>query len=145
MTMTPSNTPAQASHFVTPVTIFGNIAFVSGQLPRLNGEIQHVGRVGDNVDVAAAQQAAALCAHACLAALDKALGSRDRIAQVLKLTGFVASAPDFVRQGQVIDAASKVLMDALGPAGAHARSAIGVQQLPHGAAVEVELIVGLHV
>jgi enamine deaminase RidA (YjgF/YER057c/UK114 family) len=141
--MSASSNTQKASTYVTSVTVFNSIAFVSGQLPRKDGEIKFFGKVGDEVDLLAAQEAAALCANACLLVLDNALGDRGRIAQVLKLTGFVASAPDFTKQGQVIDAASKVLVDALGAAGHHSRSAIGVQQLPHGATVEVELIVGL--
>jgi enamine deaminase RidA (YjgF/YER057c/UK114 family) len=136
----PANT---ASNYVTKVLVFGNLAFVSGQLPRENGAIKYFGKVGEKVDLATAQDAAALCAHACLRELDEALGARGRIAQVVKLTGFVSCAPDFTALGQVIDGASKVLIDVLGDAGRHARSAIGVQQLPHGATVEVELIVGL--
>jgi enamine deaminase RidA (YjgF/YER057c/UK114 family) len=139
-----SNTPANsASTYVTKVVIFRDIAFVSGQLPRENGSIKYFGKVGEAVDLEAARQAAALCAHACIQELDAALGDRGRIAQVLKLTGFVACAEDFTALGQVIDGASKVLVDVLGDVGQHARSAIGVQQLPHGATVEVELIVGL--
>lgn len=142
--MNDSNRTAQApSGFVTPVTKWGNVAFVSGQLPRIDGELRFRGRVGEAVSLDDAQAAAALCAKACLAALDKALGGLEGVAQVLKLTGFVASAADFRAQGQVIDAASQALIEALGERGQHARSAVGVQQLPHGAPVEVELIVGL--
>jgi|SRR5476651_1938316 len=123
--------------------VFGNFAFVSGQLPRKNGELRYRGRVGEAVDIDTAQAAATFCAKACLDALDKALGGHDRIAQILKLTGFVASTPEFTSQGSVIDGASRVLIEALGSRGHHACSAVGVQQLPHGAPVEVELIVGL--
>lgn len=133
----------KASAYVTAVTVFDRIAFVSGQLPRQDGDIKFFGRVGDEVDLPAAREAAALCAHACLSALDDALGDRTRISRILKLTGFVACTAEFTGQGQVIDAASKVFIDTLGAAGHHSRSAIGVQQLPHGAPVEVELIVGL--
>ncbi|WP_250511709.1 RidA family protein [Caballeronia sp. GACF4] len=135
---------SNASTLVTPVRLFGNLAFVSGQLPREAGELTYRGKVGEEIAMPDAEAAAALCAHACLAALERALGSREKIAAVLKLTGFVACSPDFTAQGKVIDAASRVLIDALGSeVGGHARSAIGVQQLPHGAPVEVELIVGL--
>jgi enamine deaminase RidA (YjgF/YER057c/UK114 family) len=139
-----SGTPANAvSTYVTKVLVFGGMAYVSGQLPREKGAIKYFGKVGEHVELAAAQDAAALCAHACLEALDQALGGRERIAQIVKLTGFVACAPNFTALGQVIDGASKVFVDVLGAAGQHARSAIGVQQLPHGATVEVELVVGL--
>ncbi|KQR77196.1 LysR family transcriptional regulator [Burkholderia sp. Leaf177] len=131
------------NQLVTPVTIFGNLAFVSGQLPRQNGALKYTGRVGADVSAEDAQHAAALCAQACLDSLALALGGYERIVRILKITGFVASTPDFVGQGAVIDGASRVFIDVLGERGKHARSAIGVQQLPHGAAVEVEMIVGL--
>lgn len=137
---TGTQTPSQ---FVTPVTVFGNLAFVSGQLPRCNGVLAYTGKVGADVSVEDGQEAAALCAQACLDALARALGGHERIAQIVKITGFVASSADFAGQGAVIDGASRVLIEALGERGKHARSAIGVQQLPHGAPVEVEMIAGL--
>jgi enamine deaminase RidA (YjgF/YER057c/UK114 family) len=131
------------SQLITPVTVFGNLAFVSGQLPRENGVLRYTGKVGAEVSIEDAREAAALCAKACLDVLAHALSGHDRIAQIVKVTGFVASAADFSGHGAVIDGASRVLIDTLGERGRHARSAIGVQQLPHGAAVEVEMIVGL--
>ncbi|MDR5759260.1 RidA family protein [Caballeronia sp. LZ035] len=131
------------SSLITPVTVFGSLAFVSGQLPRQNGAVMYSGKVGADLSVDEARRAAALCAEACLEALARALDGHARVAQIVKITGFVASAPDFTQQGAVIDGASRVLIDTLGERGRHARSAIGVQQLPHGAAVEVEMIVGL--
>ncbi|MDR5836271.1 RidA family protein [Caballeronia sp. LZ034LL] len=131
------------SSLITPVTVFGNLAFVSGQLPRQNGAVMYSGKVGADLSVDDARHAAVLCAQACLDALARALDGHARVARIVKITGFVASAPDFTQQGAVIDGASRVLIDALGERGRHARSAIGVQQLPHGAAVEVEMIVGL--
>jgi enamine deaminase RidA (YjgF/YER057c/UK114 family) len=136
-------TPHTPSSLITPVTVFGTLAFVSGQLPRQNGAVMYTGKAGADLSVEDARAAAALCAQACLDALARALDGHDRIAQIVKITGFVASSPDFTQQGAVIDGASRVLIDALGERGRHARSAIGVQQLPHGAAVEVEMIVGL--
>jgi enamine deaminase RidA (YjgF/YER057c/UK114 family) len=132
-----------ASQLLTPVMVFGNLAFVSGQLPRENDVLRYTGKVGAEVSIEDAREAAALCAKACLDALAHALSGHDRIAQIVKITGFVACAADFTGQGVVIDGASRVLIDMLGERGRHARSAIGVQQLPHGAAVEVEMIVGL--
>jgi enamine deaminase RidA (YjgF/YER057c/UK114 family) len=129
------------SAYVTPVVLHEGVAYLSGQLPRLNGEIQFHGKVGTEVDLESAQNAARLCAQSCLDTLNRELGVNERIGRVLKLAGFVASAPDFTQQGKVIDAASEVLISSLGEAGRHARSAIGVAQLPHGAAVEVELVV----
>ena len=134
---------ASPSTRVTPVVLHGDLAFVSGQLPRSGGVIQSCGKVGDRVDVAAARAAAGLCAAACLDVLAGAVGEGN-IVQVLKITGFVASAPGFTAQGAVIDGASDMLLARLGPeAGAHARSAIGVAELPHGASVEVEMIAAI--
>ncbi|WP_144108242.1 RidA family protein [Paraburkholderia sp. BCC1886] len=131
------------SQLITPVTVFGDLAFVSGQLPREDGVLKYRGKVGGEISVEEAQHAAALSAKACLDALSLALSGLDRIAQIVKITGFVASEAEFTGQGAVIDGASRVLIDTLGERGKHARSAIGVQQLPHGAAVEIEMIVGL--
>ena len=88
-------------------------------------------------------RAAAICALNALAVLEAELGTLDRVERVLSVTGFVASAPDFHRQPDVVDGASKVLYDVFGEAGRHTRSAIGVAALPRGGAVEIELTVSL--
>jgi enamine deaminase RidA (YjgF/YER057c/UK114 family) len=133
----------QPSPYVTPLTVHNGLGFLSGQLPRKNGEIQYRGKVGAQVDVDSARAAARLCAEACIAALEKELGSSDRIVRILKITGFVASAPGFNGQPIVIDAASERFIELLGDAGRHARSAVGVAELPHDACVEVELVVAV--
>lgn len=125
-----------------PVTIHERLAFVSGQLPRL-GEDFVTGKVGADVDLEQAREAARLCILQGLACLGQALGSLDRVEKILKVTGFVASAPGFNQQPKVIDAASELLVRVFGEAGRHARSAIGVAELPRNAAVEIELIVAL--
>lgn len=125
-----------------PVTIHERLAFVSGQLPR-EGESIVTGKVGSEVDVERARAASRLCILQACACLGQALGSLDRIDRILKITGFVASAPGFNQQPKVIDAASELLFDIFGEAGRHARSAIGVAELPRNAAVEIELIVAL--
>jgi enamine deaminase RidA (YjgF/YER057c/UK114 family) len=125
-----------------PVTVFERLAFVSGQLPR-EGERLIVGKVGAEVSLEQGRGAARLCILQGLACLNQALGSLDGIEKILKLTGFVASAPGFNQQPKVIDAASELLVEVFGEAGRHARSAVGVAELPRNAAVEVELIVGL--
>jgi len=132
--------PSAPSARVTPVVIYQNVAYVSGQLPRVGGELQMRGKVGADIDLSTAQAAAKLCAEACLTKLSEAVG-RANIVRILKVTGFVASAPGFNGQGIVIDAASDVFLDQLGPlAGAHARSAVGVAELPQGSPVEVEIV-----
>lgn len=135
--------PSPPGGLYAPVVVHGGLAWVSGQLPRLDGVLRFHGKVGTDLDLDAAREAARLCGMQCVAALAQALGGTDRILRALKLTGFVASAPGFTQQPLVIDAASSVLVELLGPAGQHARSAIGVAELPHGAPVEVELVVAL--
>jgi enamine deaminase RidA (YjgF/YER057c/UK114 family) len=126
-----------------PVTVHERLAFVSGQLPR-RGETFVTGKLGGDVDLESGREAARLCILQALSCLDQALGSLDRVDKILKVTGFVASAPGFNQQPKVIDAASELLVQVFGDAGRHARSAIGVAELPRNAAVEIELIVALH-
>jgi enamine deaminase RidA (YjgF/YER057c/UK114 family) len=125
------------------VVIFNGSARTSGQLPRIEGKLTCLGRLGDTVTVEEGREAAAVCALNALSALQEALGSLDRIERVLTVTGFVSSAPDFFEQPSVIDGASKVLADVFGEAGRHTRSAIGVAALPRNGAVEIEVTVAL--
>jgi enamine deaminase RidA (YjgF/YER057c/UK114 family) len=125
-----------------PVTVHERLAFVSGQLPR-KGEEFVTGKVGAEVGLDLAQEAARLCIFQGLACLRQNLGSLDRIDRVLKLTGFVASAAGFNQQPKVIDAASELLGKVFGESGRHARSAVGVAELPRNASVEIEMIVSL--
>lgn len=131
---------AQPFFNYVPVVLHGDIAYVSGQLPKQEGEVRIVGRVGDSVSVELAQEAARVCAIQALACLTQALGSIDRVTKILRLTGFVASTPDFHKQPTVIDAASEMMVQVFGEAGRHARSAVGVAALPRNAAVEIEVI-----
>lgn len=122
----------------------GGRARTSGQLPRnLDGVIVHAGVLGDTVEVAEGAEAAGWCALNALSVLRVALGDLDRIQRVLSVIGFVASAPGFVAQPQVVDGASRLLFDVFGDAGRHTRSAIGVAALPRGGAVEIEVEVAL--
>jgi enamine deaminase RidA (YjgF/YER057c/UK114 family) len=125
------------------VVVHGDLAYVSGQVPRLDAQTVIAGKLGGELDVERGREAARLCVLHALAALKQALGSLDRIDRILKVTGFVASAPGFVQQPQVIDAASRLLGEVFGERGKHARSAIGVAELPRGSAVEIEMIVAL--
>jgi enamine deaminase RidA (YjgF/YER057c/UK114 family) len=124
------------------LTLHG-VARTSGQLPRIDGTLTCLGRLGDDVTVEQGREAAAVCALNALAVLEVALGSLDRISRVLTVTGFVSSAPDFYEQPAVIDGASKVLADVFGEAGRHTRSAVGVAALPRDGAVEIEVTVAL--
>ncbi len=125
------------------VVVHDGVARTSGQLPRIEGELTCVGRLGDTVSVDEGTAAAAVCALNALAVLEVALGSLDRVERVLTVTGYVASAPDFHQQPAVVDGASRVLADVFGPAGRHTRSAVGVAALPRGGAVEIEVTVAV--
>ena len=133
---------APAYHYV-PVTLHGGVAYLSGQLPRAGGGLSAVGKVGAEVSLEQAQEAARICVLQGLACLKQALGSLDAIERTLKLTGFVASAPGFHQQPAVIDAASRLLTDLMGESGRHARSAVGVAELPRNAPVEIEMILAV--
>jgi enamine deaminase RidA (YjgF/YER057c/UK114 family) len=117
----------------------GGIGCLSGQLPLRDGKIIHPGLVGRDVTVAEAQAAARVAALNVLAQLRVLLGSFEPLVGLLRLDGFVASAPDFTAQPAVLDAASMLLVEALGERGMHARSAMGVAVLPMNAAVELVL------
>ena len=101
--------PAEPSFQYVPVTIHAGVAYVSGQLPKENGEVRITGKVGDAVDAEAAQRAARICILQGLSCLKAAIGSLDNVERILKVTGFVASAPGFIQQPRVIDAASNLL------------------------------------
>jgi enamine deaminase RidA (YjgF/YER057c/UK114 family) len=125
-----------------PVVIDGTTAYVAGCVPFDDEQkLASKGKVPSRVSVPEAQKAAALCAANILRLLRRELGSLDRIDRVLKVTGFVNSEPDFEEQHIVINGASQFLIDVLGEAGWHARSAVGMAALPIGASVEVEAIV----
>ncbi len=125
------------------VVVHGGVARTSGQLPRVDGQLTCVGTLGDSVSVEEGADAAAICALNALAVLEAELGTLDRVDRVLSVTGYVASAPGFHRQPDVVDGASSVLYDVFGEAGRHTRSAIGVAALPRGGAVEIEMTVAL--
>ncbi|HVD01756.1 MAG TPA: RidA family protein [Candidatus Dormibacteraeota bacterium] len=116
-----------------------SLVFVAGQVPVSGGQLQHLGRVPDEVDVEEARAAARLCALNLLAQVEAAAGL-DKVEQIASLTGFVRSAPGFGDQPQVINAASELLADVLGEAGKHSRAAVGVSELPRGVSVEIAAV-----
>ncbi len=131
-------TPAAVANYL-PVARTGDLLFVSGQLPMADGKVIWAGRLGEALDIDQGRQAARLCAINMLAQLRAALdGELDRVARVVRLGGFVASADDFTGQPQVINGASDLMVEVFGEAGRHARAAVGVNVLPLGAAVELE-------
>jgi enamine deaminase RidA (YjgF/YER057c/UK114 family) len=123
-----------------PAVRTGNLVYTSGQLPLESGELIHTGKVGSEVSPEQAKAAARTCALNALAAIEALVGI-DAVSRVVKLVGFVSSAPGFTGQPGVVNGASEVLGEIFGDAGAHARSAVGVAELPLNAPVEVELIV----
>jgi enamine deaminase RidA (YjgF/YER057c/UK114 family) len=132
--------PAPAGAYV-PATRAGNLVFTAGQLPLEAGELTLRGKVGDTVGVDEAREAARMCAMNALAAASTQTGGVAGISRIVKVTGFVASAPGFNEQPQVINGASEFLGEIFSDAGLHARSAVGVAELPMNAPVEVELVV----
>jgi len=123
-----------------PAVRTGNLVYTSGQLPLESGELSHTGKVGSEVSPEQAKAAARICALNALAAIEALVGI-DAVSRVVKLVGFVSSAPGFTGQPGVVNGASEILGEIFGDAGAHARSAVGVAELPLNAPVEVELIV----
>lgn len=123
-----------------PATRSGNLLFVSGHVPIVDGTLLATGKVGAEVSAKWANDLAHHCALATLAAIDDTVGL-DKVVQVVKLTGFVASAEGFTGQPGVIDGASDLFVSVFGDEGRHARSSVGVAQLPLGAPVEIEVIV----
>jgi enamine deaminase RidA (YjgF/YER057c/UK114 family) len=134
--------PEPAGAYV-PATRTGNLIFTAGQLPFEAGELSTTGKVGDVVPVEEAYRAARLCALNALAAAAAEAGGLDRIRRIVKVTGFVASIQGFNAQPQVINGASELIGEVFGEVGLHARSAVGVAELPLDAPVEVELVAEL--
>lgn len=126
-----------------PGVICGNMVMLSGQTPTVDGKLKYTGIVGASVTVEEARDAAVICTLNLLAALKALVGDLNRVQRVLKVNGYVASAPDFTGQPLVINAASDLLNSIFGSDNKHARVAIGAAALPGGAPVEVEMTVEL--
>ena len=134
--------PAPVAAYI-PATVHGDLVYTSGQLPMVSGSLPATGKVGDGhglVPAADAKAYARQCALNALAAAADVAGGLDKLARVVKVTGFVASVPEFTGQPGVINGASDVLGEIFGEAGRHARSAVGVPVLPLDSPVEVEVV-----
>jgi len=130
-----------------PAMIHGDLVFTAGQLPFISGVLPATGKVGDGhglVPAADAKDYAKIAVLNALAAVKAAIGSLDRVTQVVKVTGFIASDPAFSGQPGVMNGASEILVEIFGDAGRHARSAVGVAVLPLDAPVEVEIVAAFH-
>ena len=123
-----------------PAVRTGNYVYTSGQLPLVDGKLQGAGKVGDGVTTDEAAGLARIAALNALAAAASVAGGLDAIARIVKVTCFIASDPSFTGQAQVANGASELLIEVLGDAGRHARSAVGMAVLPLDTPVEVELI-----
>jgi enamine deaminase RidA (YjgF/YER057c/UK114 family) len=131
--------PKPLAAYVPGVRI-NNLVFTSGQLPLLNGELKYKGKVGEDITEAEGKKAAELCALNCLSVLDMTVGGLDFIEKIVKITVFISSAPGFTNQPEVANGASELLEKVFGYKGKHARSAVGVSELPRNASVEIEVI-----
>jgi enamine deaminase RidA (YjgF/YER057c/UK114 family) len=134
----PKVTPPVAAY--VPAVRTGDYVYTAGQLPVVDGQLLATGKVGADIGVAEAAALARTCALNALAAAASVTGGLAAIRRIVKVTGFVASAPSFTQQAQVINGASELLIEVFGEAGRHARSAVGMAVLPLDAPVEVELI-----
>ncbi|MEV6600477.1 RidA family protein [Actinoplanes sp. NPDC051346] len=133
----PSVVPPLASY--VPAVQSGNYVYTSGQIPMVDGKLPYTGKVGGDVTAEQGVEMARICALNALAAIDALVGL-GRVIKIVKVTGFVASAEGFTGQPGVINGASQLLGDVFGERGRHARSAVGVSELPLGAPVEVEVM-----
>jgi enamine deaminase RidA (YjgF/YER057c/UK114 family) len=123
-----------------PAVRTGDYVYTAGQLPVLEGQLLATGKVGAEIGTHEAAVLARTCALNALAAAVSVAGSLSNIRRIVRVTGYVASAPDFTEQAQVVDGASELLLEVFGEAGRHARSAVGTAVLPRDAPVEIELI-----
>lgn len=123
-----------------PAVRTGDYVYTSGQLPLVGGELGVTGKVGAEVSPEQAKEQARICAVNALAAIRSVVGDLSNVVRIVKVVGFVASAPGFTGQPQVVNGASELLGEVFGEAGRHARSAVGVAVLPLDAAVEVEVV-----
>ncbi|MDQ7794522.1 MAG: RidA family protein [bacterium] len=132
-------TPKPVATYV-PAMKVGDLVYTSGQIPRVDGQMKYLGRVGEQVTVEQGRECAQTCMLNCLAAI-KSVVDLDRVVHVVRVAGFVASAPGFTDQPSVVNGASELLIQVFGEKGAHVRVAVGVNELPLNAPVEIELLV----
>jgi len=138
--LTLPETPRPVANYV-PAVRTGNLVFVSGQTPTVDGKLTIQGKLGQEVSIEEGQQAARVALLNSLACVRSVTGSLDAITRIVKLNGSVASAAGFTAQPQVVNGASLLLEEIFGDVGKHARAALGLAELPGGAPVEIELIV----
>lgn len=135
--------PASGGNYL-PFRVVGNLVFLPGVISSWNGTLTHAGKVGGGLSIEQGYAAARICALNLLANLQAAVGDLDRVKQVVAVNGYVNCVPDFAASPKVINGASDLLVAVFGEAGRHVRAAIGVNGLPLGAAVEVQMTVEIH-
>lgn len=117
-----------------------NLLYVSGQLPVEEGELKYKGKLGDELTVEQGKDAARIAAINCISVLKHELGQLEKVGRIVKVTGYVSSAPGFQDQAAIVNGASDLFFEVFGEKGIHARVAVGVYELPKGSPVEIELI-----
>jgi enamine deaminase RidA (YjgF/YER057c/UK114 family) len=132
--------PPAGGNYVGAVRV-GQLVFVSGHGPVQDGELIYRGKLGQDMDIDTGRKAAELVILNALASLKVEIGNLDRVRRIVRLLGMVNSTPDFTEQPKVIDGASDLLTAVFGEKGRHARAAVGFVSLPHGIAVEIEMVV----
>jgi enamine deaminase RidA (YjgF/YER057c/UK114 family) len=135
--------PAKPLAAYIPAIKIDKLVYTAGQLPSVNGQLQYKGKVGFNVSEEDGQKAAVLSLLNCLAVIKSVCGDLDQIEQVVKLTVFINSADGFTNQPKVANGASELLLKIFGESGKHVRSAVGVNELPIDASLEIEMVVKL--
>ncbi len=124
-----------------PALVSGNLVFTAGQVPVSDGKLLYSGKVGKDISAEEGMKAAEICALNCLSVIKKEIGDLEKIKRVVKVTVFVNSANGFTEQPKVANGASELLVNIFGEKGKHVRSAVGVNELPINAPVEIEMIV----
>jgi len=131
--------PAPLGSYV-PIIITGNLVFISGMLPLVGGKLLRQGKVGDTITVDDAREDAKAATINALSGRRAGTGSLDKVKRCIKITGYIASAPDFTEQPKVLNAASDLIHEIWGETGRHARAAVGVTVLPMNSPVEIDFI-----
>ena len=135
--------PVPVAAYLPSVVFSNNLVYVSGQDCRKDGQLLYKGKLGSDLTVEQGKECARQSMCNCLAALKYSIGDLDRVKRIVKVLGFVASAPGFGEQPYVLNGASELLIDIFGDMGKHARAALGINELPFGTPVEIEMIVEL--
>ncbi len=132
--------PKPAGSYVPAIRV-GNLVYLSGQIPFVDGEIKFQGKLGKDVGLEQGYQAARVCGLNALSALKEEIGNLEKVRRIVRLSGYVNSTDDFIDQSRVVNGASEVMSEVFGELGLHTRIAIGASSLPLNAAVEIDLIV----